>query len=82
VYSNLKPALYQLKDLLNDTIPGLYYASQLTKTSAPKDTDFKLVEKVLKTKVINGEKFYFVKFLFYGDKFNLWVPSKNIKKGE
>ena len=50
------------------------------KTVKPKDNDYHLVEKVLSEKVIHGEKFLLVKFLFYPPKFNLWLPAKNIVK--
>jgi len=82
VLSLVKPTLYKLKDLLGDSIPGYYYGAQLIKTTKPKDSDYQLVEKVLKQKTIKGETFYLVKFLFYPEKFNLWLPARNIKKGK
>jgi len=78
----VNPKLYTLIDLMNDKVPGYYYAEQLTKTEEPKDSDFRLVEKILKTKTINGVKYFFVKFLFYPPKFNLWIRSDNIKRGK
>ena len=51
-------------------------------TKEPKESDFFLVERVLKTKTIKKKKYYFCKFLFYpgsvkyGLKFRLlvWLP--------
>lgn len=78
----MKPVLYGLKDLMNDPIPGFYYASQLIKTEEPKDSDYRLVEKVIKTKTVNGQKFVLVKFLFYPGKTVSWclllLKFKNI----
>lgn len=66
---------------MDDDVPGYYYESQLTRTEKPKDSDFRLVEKVLKTKTVKKKKYFFVKFLFYPKKFNLWVSEENIRRG-
>lgn len=59
------PALYHLVDLLNDKVDGAYYAEQLKPAPNPKKSDYWQIEKVIKTKVENGQKLSFVKFLFY-----------------
>lgn len=80
---NIDPPLFQLKDLMNDVKPGYFYKEQLTKVAKPNiDTHFFEVEKVLKTKKLNNKKFYYVKFLFYSNKFNLWIPEENFKKSD
>lgn len=82
ILSELDEPLFKLKDLMNDDVPGFYYAGQLTKTAKPEEKDYFLVEKVLKEKTVKGKKFFFVKFLFYPPKFSQWIEEKNIKRGE
>ena len=63
--AQLSPPLFRLEDLMQHSVPGFFYAEQLTVTQKPKDSDFFLVERVLKTKTIKKKKYYFCKFLFY-----------------
>ena len=63
--AQLFPPLYRLEDLMHHSVPGFFYAEQLTVTQAPKDSDFFLVERVLKTKTVKKKKYYFCKFQFY-----------------
>ena len=51
--------MYQLEDLLNEKIEGKFYEPELQKTNLK---DYAKVEKVLKTKTVNGKKKYYVKF--------------------
>jgi len=67
---------------MGDVIPGFYYETQLTKAPAPSETDYFLVEKVLRRKTVKGKKYFFVKYLFYGNKFNQWVAEEDILKNE
>jgi AAA+ superfamily predicted ATPase len=72
--------LYLLKDLLKDPVPGFFYREQLVKSPAPnEDSDFFFVEKVLKKKRMNKKIYYLVKYLYYPDKFNQWIPEENFK---
>lgn len=76
------PALFSLKDLMDDPYHGYYYEKQLTRCPAPDfKRDFFSVEKVISKKVINKKKFYLVKFLFYPSKFNQYIPESNMKIG-
>jgi hypothetical protein len=75
-----EPELYKLKDLMNDPLPGLFYRHQLVKSPPPdKNSEF-FVEKILKKKKINKKLFYLVKYLYYPDKFNQWIPQENFKQ--
>ncbi len=67
-----EPVMYQLEDLLNEKIEGKFYEPELQKTNLK---DYAKVEKVLKTKTVNGKKKYYVKFDGYDSKFNDWVDS-------
>ena len=42
-------------------------------------SDVYQVEKVLKTRMRKGKKEAFVKWLHYDDKFNSWIPFKDLK---
>src|SRR6267143_1853464 len=37
------------------------------------------IEKIINSKLINGAKFYFVKFDGYPNTYNRWVPESNVK---
>jgi hypothetical protein len=77
--SSKVPVLYSVEDLMQEKLPNFFYAEQLTKTEKP-DNKFFLIEKILKEKVVKGKKLFYVKFLYYPDKFNLWVPESDITK--
>ena len=80
VNASVLPPLYTLVDLMKDKVPGHYYFEQLTKAPAPNyKTDFFMVDKILGEKKVRGEKYYFVKFLYYPSKFNQFIPAKNFK---
>ena len=64
--------MYQLEDLLSEKIAGKFYEPELQKTNLK---DYAKVEKVIKTKVVNGKKMYYVKFDGYDTKFNEWVEN-------
>jgi len=66
-------------------VPGHFYRQQLTKApaKAPEPNykkDFFFVEKVLSEKTLKGQKYYFVKFLYYPSKFNQYVLAKDLKR--
>ena len=80
VISDIYPPLYELVDLFKTQIPGRFYQEQLTKSPPPKEVDYFFIEKVLKTRTVKGKKEYFVKYLYYPNKFNRWIPAKNVVK--
>jgi hypothetical protein len=80
VRSEKKPSMFKLNDLLQDSVKGLFYREQLTKSPAPKSSDYFFVEKILGEKKIRGKKHYLVKYLFYPSKFNQYIPEENFKK--
>lgn len=71
---------YGIQDLSGKEIMGSYYEAELQKIPQ-KDVKhhYWVVEKVLKTKVINGEKKLFVKWEDFDDSHNSWIPAQNIK---
>lgn len=66
--ASVNPPLYYLKDLMNDNLDGAYYIEQLKLSPDPTESDYWQIEKVLKTKTVKKEKWYYVKFLFYPGK--------------
>jgi hypothetical protein len=70
-----RPYTYELEDLKNETIKGNFYTEELQKTDLK---DFAVVEKVLKTKKVNGVKMYFVQYDGYGPEFNEWLNEKQL----
>ena len=68
---------------MKENIDGSFYKEQLTLMSKPDyKNNFFEVEKVLHVKKFKGEKYFFVKFLYYSSKFNQYIPEKNMKFSE
>ena len=83
VNSSINPPLYTLMDLMKDEKPGHYYREQLIPTEAPNfDQNYFEVEKVISEKKVRGKKYYLVKFLYYPNKFNEFIPEENMKFSE
>ena len=66
------PVTYYLRDLKDQKIKGQVYRHQLKETVIPKHFP---IEKVLRTRKVNGQTEYLVKFKGYSDDFNEWVKS-------
>lgn len=68
---------------MDDKVHGHYYKEELAKApNVNYKKDFFEVEKVIKKKTIKKKLFYYVKFMFYPSKFNLWIPAGNLKSNE
>ena len=65
---------YQLKDMNDEIIKGIFYEKELQLTK--NTTDEYIIEKILKTKGNN----IFVKWRSYDSSFNSWVKKSDIKK--
>ena len=67
---------------MKDKVPGHFYRQQLVASDAPDfKNNFFEVEKVIKEKISRGKKYYLVKFMYYPNKFNEYVPEENMKFG-
>ena len=73
------PPVYKLKDVAGDTLDGTVYSWELQWVVKPTDTYFK-IGKIIDQKTEGIKKFYRVKYKGYTEKFNAWVPAKDIKK--
>lgn len=71
--------MFKLVDLMKDSVEGHFYEAQLTKAPAPKASDYFFVEKILGTKKIRGVEHFLVKYLYYPNKFNQYIPKTNLK---
>ena len=76
------PVMFKVFDLMKDPVEGLFYKEELTKSPAPRESDYFFVEKILGKKKIRGIEHYLVKYLYYPNKFNQYVPKNNIKFGK
>ena len=65
---------YQIKDMNDEIIKGIFYERELLKTK--NTSDEYIIEKILKTK---GNQMY-VKWRGYSNNFNSWVSKSDIKK--
>ena len=74
---NTSPATYKIKDFNDEVIEGSFYEPELVRYNK-QDEDYE-VEKILKTRIRNGKKEYFVKWRSYGSEFNSWIPAENLK---
>ena len=70
------PPVYRIKDLLNESIEGIFYEAQLQKVSN-KEIIYK-VDTILKRRVKDGRKQVFVSWLGYPDKHNSWEDAEQI----
>ncbi len=61
---------------------GHFYKEQLTKTEEPIPGKTYHIEKVLKTEIRDGREMSLVKFLHYPNKYNMWLLTSSILKGE
>jgi|688.fasta_scaffold79921_6 hypothetical protein len=72
------PPVYRIKDLLNDSIEGIFYEPQLQKVS--KNEIIYKVDSILKRRIKDGRKQVLVSWLGYPDKHNSWVDANQIVK--
>jgi len=73
---NLHPVLYELEDQLGEKIQGKFYEKELQKTNLQ---DYAVIDKIIKSKKVNGKKMFYVKFDGYDDKFNEWLDENQIQ---
>jgi len=69
------PPTYKLKDTNGEVIKGSFYGQELQKTALG---DVFLVEKVIKSRTVNGKKQDFIKWIGYPDSFNQWVDHTDV----
>ncbi|CAB4039255.1 Hypothetical predicted protein [Paramuricea clavata] len=68
----------QIADFDDEELKGTFYEQELQRVNKS-DSDFYRVEEVLRSRMHNKRKEYFVKWLGYPDKFNSSVPAESVK---
>lgn len=72
-------SIYKLTDLTGENLAGTFYEPKLQIVTKSKDAYY-TVEEIIKATGIKGRKKYFVKWLGWPSKFNLWVSAAAIKR--
>lgn len=72
------PYKYTLEDLNKEIILTTFYENELQKTNIDLKKEF-IIEKILKTRIIDGKKQFLVKWKGYNDNFNSWIDESEIK---
>jgi Integrase core domain len=72
------PVTYILKDTAGEVLEGSFYENELQITKQ----EIYRIEKVIRKKNIKGVEHALVKWMGYNDKFNEWIPVKNLYKLE
>ncbi|KAK3094439.1 hypothetical protein FSP39_001783 [Pinctada imbricata] len=70
--------IYKLKDMMDESIQGSFYVSELQKVHKDEDTVWR-IEKILKRRTVRGKREALVRWLGWPKKFDSWVPQKDIK---
>ena len=65
----------KLTDMKDQVLMGTFYSHELQKILVDPNATYK-IEKVLETK----RGYVFVKFVGWPNKFNMWIPSKNVSR--
>lgn len=72
------PPVYNLEDYDGEPIEGSFYEEELQKVKMTGDRLFQ-VEKILKRRIVKGEKQVFVRWKNWPEKFNSWVKASEVK---
>jgi hypothetical protein len=73
--------LYKLKDLKDEPITGTFYEMELSLVSIDANTSYK-IEKVLRKRTFKRQKQVLVKWKYYPEKFNSWIPASDARRYE
>jgi len=71
------PVTYKIEDFNKEEVSGIFYEPELVLYN--KKDELYEVEKVLKERIRNKKKEYFVKWKGYSSEFNSWIPAENLK---
>jgi len=79
VITRVPQPVFELSDLQDPSIEGLFYSYELGKVTVSPETAFQ-INKIVHTRNKNGIKQHFVKWKGYEETFNSWVNASDIKK--
>ena len=69
--------IYKVEDFSNDSVQGTFYEHELQRVNKNKD-DLWRVDDVIKKRKRKGKEEWFVSFIGWPKKFNMWLPKDNI----
>ena len=72
------PSMVTLKDHHGEQIEGNFYEDEIQKIGRDPDDAVYEVEKVIRQKRKDGEIWYLVKWLGYGNDFNSWIRKRDV----
>jgi hypothetical protein len=76
---NINPRVYGLLDRSGEPIKGSFYEQNLKKTKETPTSDG-LIETVLQTRTVRGQKQFLVKWLGYPSSFNKWIKESDVTR--
>ena len=68
------PVTYGLVDLMGEEIEGKFYEQEVQPITKDDDSTY-IIDRVLKTRKINGKTEYLIRWRGYGEKFDSWVDN-------
>jgi transposase InsO family protein len=71
--------IYQLEDLMGDSIEGTMYSAELQPVHIDDNTVYR-IDKVLRRRTKEGRKEVLVRWLGWPDKFNTWIEASEVKE--
>ncbi len=71
------PIVYNLEDLQGEDLEGIFYQEELSEYNKP-DEVYK-IERIVKYKIVRGDKYALIKWKEYPSKFNGWELASKIK---
>ena len=75
-YHRGSKVIYRVKDYNGEEIKGTFYENELQKVYSDEETVWK-IEKILKQRTRNGQKQYYVKWLYWPDSYNSWINASD-----
>jgi hypothetical protein len=70
--------VYKVTDYDKDPVQGTFYQSELQKVNKDKDSLWR-VDKIIKKRKRKGKEEWFVSFVGWPKKFNMWLPKENVQ---
>src|SRR5580765_323535 len=74
-----KPPVYELSDLADEVIDGIFYEQELTPVNKNLQEGEFIVERVIKSKGRGNNKQLLVSWKGYPSKFDSWIPASSLK---
>ena len=78
INSKFLPNMVTLKDHKGEEIEGKFYKDEIQRIRREPDDDVYEMEKILQQKRKDGEVWYLVKWLGYGNDFNSWIRKRDV----